>query len=961
MKILTKMFIVGISAFMLLGFAPGALATAPSAITSDAVSITSSSATFRGSVDPNGLTTVFWFEYGIGSFTHQTSSSSAGAGSDFSSFSSPVSGLSPSTTYIFRIVASNSAGINRGNTQTFTTLSVVAQQPATTFRVQLSASPRDINQGESATLSWESSMATGCTIATSVGTGLGAVEPNGARIVRPATTTRYTLSCRHIDGSANIINSEAIVTVASQPTTIASALVLPSSITNSPTHISASSASFHGSVNPNGLFTTYWFEYGIGNFVNQTSSFSAGSGASFISGTYIASGLSSNTTYSFRIVASNSAGIQRGNTQTFTTLSVAAVTPPPPSAPTPVLPSAVTSDAINITSSSVTFRGSVDPNSFTTTYWFEYGIGNFTHQTSSSSAGSGTHFVSVVDSVSGLSPNTTYSFRIVASNSAGIQRGNTQTFTTLSVAAVTPPPPPPPSAPTPVRRAPDVTISHVDHITEDSVVFRGHVNPNNDRTTYWFEYGTWSGNLHLQSPRWTINAFVGNTAVSAFQHNLSPNTTYYYRLVAHNSHGIARSSILSFTTHSNFRREHRNPPFIRTISATGISSNSAILNAEVTTNNADTDVWFEYGYTGQALNYSSIVSTIRASDFSRAIAIDVRGLRANTRYTFRAFARNTHGTVRGETISFATHGAIIIAHRDAPQVTTVGASNIGPNAVILQSRIDPGTRSATMWFEYGTSAFDLRWRSTSVTVPAHIGLRDYSITLSGLSANTLYFYRAVAQNIHGTDVGEVKFFTTTGARRAPVARDPAPKPRVEICPVAINNETNVFLDSSVSALEARAGETIYYVLTYRNASRDRITNASIRVFLPFESEYIDSSIRPSARTGNNLIFDIGDIENGHQGAITIKVRLREDALVGGSLMFNSTLEFTDARNQFQTVNSHITVTVTEPHAGFLASLNALARSISGSWLFLLLFIIMLISLIYLLVTRRRDSSVVVQG
>ena len=266
-----------------------------------------------------------------------------------------------------------------------------------------------------------------------------------------------------------------------------------------------------------------------------------------------------------------------------------------------------------------------------------------------------------------------------------------------------------------------------------------------------------------------------------------------------------------------------------------------------------------------------------------------------------------------------------------------------------------------MWFEYGTSAFDLRWRSTSVTVPAHIGLRDYSITLSGLSANTLYFYRAVAQNIHGTDVGEVKFFTTTGARRAPVARDPAPKPRVEICPVAINNETNVFLDSSVSALEARAGETIHYVLTYRNASRDRITNASIRVFLPFESEYIDSSIRPSARTGNNLIFDIGDIESGHQGAITIKVRLKEDALVGGSLMFNSTLEFTDARNQFQTVNSHITVTVTEPHAGFLASLNAFARSISGSWLFLLLFIIMLISLIYLLVTRRRDSSVVVQG
>ena len=844
MKILTKISIVGVSAFMLLGFAPGALAIAPSAITSDAVSITSSSATFRGSVDPNGLTTVFWFEYGIGSFTHQTSSSSAGAGSDFSSFSSPVSGLSPNTTYTFRIVASNSTGINRGNTQNFTTLSSVDQQPTTTFRVQLSASPRDINQGESATLSWESSMATGCTIVTSVGTGLGAVESNGTRIVRPTTTTRYTLSCRHIDGSANIINSEAVVTVAPQSTIIAPVVVLPSVITNSPTHVSASSASFHGSV---------------------------------------------------------------------------------------------------------------DPNGFTTTYWFEYGIGNFTHQTPSFSAGSGTHFVSVVDSVSNLSPNTTYTFRIVASNSAGIQRGNTQSFTTLS--SVTPPPPPPPIS---TRGAPDVTISHVDHITEHSVVFRGHVNPNNDRTTYWFEYGTWSDNLNLQSPHWSINDFIGNTAVSASVHNLSANTTYYYRLVAHNSHGTTHSQIWSFTTHDN-RRYHRISPVIHTIGATGISSNSAILNAEVTTNNADTDVWFEYGYAGQALNRSSIASTIRANNFSRAIAIDVRGLSANTRYAFRAVARSAHGTVRGEIISFATHGAIIIAHRDAPQITTVGVSNVRPNAVILQGRINPGTRSATMWFEYGTSAFDLRWRSTSIAVPAHIGLRDYSITLSGLSANTLYFYRAVAQNAHGTGHGEVRFFTTTSTRRAPVARDPAPDPKVEICPTAINNETNVFLDPSVSSLEVKGGETIHYVLTYRNASRSRISRASIRVFLPFESEYVDSSIQPSSITGNNIVFDIGDIESGHQGAITIKVRAKEDAIAGGSLIFNSTLEFTDARNQFQTVNSHIIVTVTEPHTGFLASLNALAKSISGSWLFLLLFIVMFISLVYLLVTRKKDSSVIVQG
>ena len=333
-----------------------------------------------------------------------------------------------------------------------------------------------------------------------------------------------------------------------------------------------------------------------------------------------------------------------------------------------------------------------------------------------------------------------------------------------------------------------------------------------------------------------------------------------------------------------------------------------------------------------------------------------------------------------------THNALyfpVIFH--PPTTITNDAVNITSSSATFRGSINPNGLTTTYWLEYGAHGFTHRTPSFSIVSSNHF----VSITesVSGLSSDTTYVFRIVASNSAGIQQGNNQLFTTLSeppllsttpalppplllpsplppqlppptpisSVQAVVARTPVVKPSV-----SVNREIDVFLDSSVSDLEVKAGETIHYILTYRNASRNRINNASIKVFLPFESEYIDSSINPSARTDNNLIFDIGNIEGGHQGAVTIKARAKKDALVGGSLMFNSTLEFIDTRNQFQTVNSHIAVTVAEPYASFLASLNSLARSISGSWLFLLLFIIMFATLVYLIVNKKKSNFITPQ-
>ena len=78
----------------------------------------SCSATFNGTVNPNGLTATVTFEYGTSTGVYG-SSVSAGTVSSSSSVNATVSSLTPGT-YYFRVKAENAAGISYGSEQTVT-------------------------------------------------------------------------------------------------------------------------------------------------------------------------------------------------------------------------------------------------------------------------------------------------------------------------------------------------------------------------------------------------------------------------------------------------------------------------------------------------------------------------------------------------------------------------------------------------------------------------------------------------------------------------------------------------------------------------------------------------------------------------------------------------------------------------------------------------------------------------
>jgi len=204
------------------------------------------------------------------------------------------------------------------------------------------------------------------------------------------------------------------------PVTTLSPTGRPVAITDPATYIASDSATLNGTVDPHGLTTTVYFQYGPTISYGLTTAIQSKAGNNYQNVSATISGLTASTTYHFRIVATNSAGTRYGVDQTFTTLS----------APGP--PVVITSPATNVTSSSATLNGSVDPHGLTTNVHFQYGTTTSYGLTTAIQSKTGGTYQNVVATIGGLTASTTYHFRIVATNSAGTRYGADQTFTTLS-------------------------------------------------------------------------------------------------------------------------------------------------------------------------------------------------------------------------------------------------------------------------------------------------------------------------------------------------------------------------------------------------------------------------------------------------------------------------------------------------------------------------------------------------
>jgi len=197
----------------------------------------------------------------------------------------------------------------------------------------------------------------------------------------------------------------------------------PTATTNAATNIDTTSATLNGTVNPNGVSTTVKFQYGLttsyGSEVTATPN--PVTGFSVVSVSARLMGLAPNTTYHYRLIATNSVGTTNGPDQMFMTL--------PPGLP----PVVTTTAATNVGTTSATLHGMVNPNNLSTAVKFQYGPSTSygSEVTATPSPINGSNLVPVSVGLSALAPGTLYHYRVVGMNSAGTTNGADQTFTTL--------------------------------------------------------------------------------------------------------------------------------------------------------------------------------------------------------------------------------------------------------------------------------------------------------------------------------------------------------------------------------------------------------------------------------------------------------------------------------------------------------------------------------------------------
>jgi phosphodiesterase/alkaline phosphatase D-like protein len=194
----------------------------------------------------------------------------------------------------------------------------------------------------------------------------------------------------------------------------------PSATTKAATDISSNYARLNGTVNPNGISATHYWEYGTTTaYGSKTNTWGDGSGTSDANVWADVGSLPPHTTYHFRFVATNSAGTGYGADMTFTT--------------TAPKPSVTTGPAASVTTESARVTGTVNPNGLPTTCHFVYGTTtNYKQGIGKLAAGNGTSNVKIAIDLTGLHPNTSYHYELVCENSSGIVYGSDMAFKTKS-------------------------------------------------------------------------------------------------------------------------------------------------------------------------------------------------------------------------------------------------------------------------------------------------------------------------------------------------------------------------------------------------------------------------------------------------------------------------------------------------------------------------------------------------
>lgn len=288
---------------------------------------------------------------------------------------------------------------------------------------------------------------------------------------------------------------------------------------------------------------------------------------------------------------------------------------------------------------------------------------------------------------------------------------------------------------------PTASSAAATNVSAKGATLNGSVNPNGQQTSYAFQWGPTSGYGH-ETALSSAGAGTTTSSVSAALSGLNSGSTYHFRIIAMSSAGTSVGSDESFTTNGS-PPPPSTPPAATTGSASNVGQDSATATGTVNPGGQATQYYFEYGTTA---NYGleTAAQDGGSGTASEPVSANLSGLSSSTVYHYRLVAVSPGGTALGSDQTFKT--------TTPPVVSTGTPSSVHKTSAVLNGTVNPQGNSTTYFFQYGTSTgYGLQ------TGPANAGSGTSVVAvhayIAGLSTNTVYHYRLVAQSSGGTAYG----------------------------------------------------------------------------------------------------------------------------------------------------------------------------------------------------------------
>ncbi|MCC9138949.1 hypothetical protein LN995_21200, partial [Pontibacter silvestris] len=442
------------------------------------------------------------------------------------------------------------------------------------------------------------------------------------------------------------------------------------------------------------------------------------------------------TTYYVRAYARNIIGVAYGQLEVFQTL---AATPPVLSAPTINIYDITDTSAktevtiLNNGGAEVEERG-VAWSTLKITDW-SYDNPDIIHNASTvvNPSDIGTFASELIN----LQPGTLYYVRAYAKNRVGVTYSSETSFLTTSLPTLTTLPASSIKGMTAVSGG-EITSTGVSKVTERGIVwstdpvFDPELVPAENKITH----------LVSETQR-GVGLYYSNLT------GLEPGTMYYVRAYATNSFGTSYGDTISFTTAA--RPQVVTYPEVVEITSTTASSGGSI-----------TDDGREWVYSKGVVWSTNPDPTLETGNIksggsgSDSFVSSLTGLMANTTYYVRAYATNSVGTAYGDNVEFTTSAP------DLATLTTYSVVNIGATSAVGQGYISShgGDTISSRGVCWSVNNMPTIADSYAESPVSGYGTGYFSVSMTGLVPNQIYYVRAFARNGAGVAYGNQVIFKT---------------------------------------------------------------------------------------------------------------------------------------------------------------------------------------------------------